>query len=202
MESMWYYVKNGADKKGPVPESELKILVSSGQLDPTDLVWSEGMTDWQPYNSVTALAGGNEPIAAEATMTGRPGMYDPAATATAAAHPVPAGLGGWLQFVGVINIISGGLTCLGGLLSAVTVILPFLYIPIGVILILMGTACLGAKKALESIVQVDAPTERFLSSIRKYMKLYSAMFIVSVILAILAVLAAITMGDMLLDSMK
>ena len=61
----------------------------------------------------------------------------------------------------------------------------------------MGTACLGAKKALESIVQVDAPTERFLSSIRKYMKLYSAMFIVSVILAILAVLAAITIGGIL-----
>ena len=72
METMWYYVKNGTDKTGPVPESELLTLASSGQVLPTDLVWSEGMTDWLPLNSVPALTG--QPQAPSPTRCSRPGL--------------------------------------------------------------------------------------------------------------------------------
>jgi hypothetical protein len=46
--SQWYYSKSGR-QLGPVPESELSRLAASGEINPaTDLVWREGMADWQP----------------------------------------------------------------------------------------------------------------------------------------------------------
>ncbi|MFM2241638.1 MAG: hypothetical protein RLZ97_493 [Verrucomicrobiota bacterium] len=46
--SQWYYSKGG-QQLGPVPESELSRLAASGEINPaTDLVWREGMADWQP----------------------------------------------------------------------------------------------------------------------------------------------------------
>ena len=179
MESMWHYVKNGTEKLGPVPESELKSLVDSGRINPTDLVWSEGMTDWQPYNTLPALGGEMEALLAAPVAAGK--------------YEVPPGLGGWLQFVGVIHIIYGALTCLGGLLMVLTVVAPLLYIPMGVLFILIGTACFGAKSALVGIVQVDAATELFLLKIKKYMMLYGILFIIGIVLTALIIVGAIIM---------
>ncbi len=191
MESMWHYVKNGTEKLGPVPESELKSLVDFGQINPTDLVWSEGMTDWQPYNAVPALGGEMEALLAAPAAIGGPAVFGaPPATGRC---EVPPGLGGWLQFVGVIHIIYGALTCLGGLLMVLTVVVPLMYIPMGVLFIVIGTACIGAKSALVGIVQVDAATELFLLKIKKYMMLYGILFIIGIVLTVLIIVGAIIM---------
>lgn len=42
----WYYVRNGG-QQGPVSLEALQQLVASGQLSPTDIVWTEGMSGWQ-----------------------------------------------------------------------------------------------------------------------------------------------------------
>lgn len=56
--SEWYYSHDG-QQKGPVPVSELARLASSGEFDPEkDLVWREGMPDWQPAASVSELSFG------------------------------------------------------------------------------------------------------------------------------------------------
>ena len=54
MESVWYYVRNGA-QNGPVTFDELKAAAASGQLAPTDLVWKEGTADWVAAQTVDGL---------------------------------------------------------------------------------------------------------------------------------------------------
>lgn len=231
MERMWYYVKNGTDKHGPVPETELKALAASGQVLPGDLVWSEGMTDWAPYASAPGLA--SAPAAAPAPEAPKSGglslgqnpYQQPAAAApsgamgtsdnamatgmamgslprSGGAYPVPEGLPGWLQFVGVMNIIGGVLTCLAGVLSIVTIIGPLLYIPFGVIMIMAGTACTGARQAAQDMQSVDATTELFLSKIKRYMVMYGIMYIVSIVLVVLGIIAAVVLLGMGMMSLE
>lgn len=41
----WHYAKDGR-QAGPVSESELQDLIASGKLQPSDLVWKQGMESW------------------------------------------------------------------------------------------------------------------------------------------------------------
>ena len=45
MAEQWYYAQQG-QRKGPVSEREIRQLISSSQLQPTDLVWKQGMAQW------------------------------------------------------------------------------------------------------------------------------------------------------------
>jgi len=50
----WHYSQDGR-QLGPISEGELKQLVATGRLRPTDLVWQEGMSDWQTAQTVAGL---------------------------------------------------------------------------------------------------------------------------------------------------
>ncbi len=52
--STWHY-SDGRNKFGPVPERELQNLVSSGEITPDHLVWTEGMDDWQPARDLRGV---------------------------------------------------------------------------------------------------------------------------------------------------
>ncbi|MCC6418275.1 MAG: DUF4339 domain-containing protein [Gemmataceae bacterium] len=54
MADEWYYAKNG-QQLGPVSRDELKQYTSAGQLRPNDLVWTEGMANWAPAQTVPGL---------------------------------------------------------------------------------------------------------------------------------------------------
>jgi len=54
MADHWHYTK-GTDRHGPVSKQELRRLADAGELQPTDLVWSEGMSDWRPARDVEEL---------------------------------------------------------------------------------------------------------------------------------------------------
>ena len=41
-----YFYARGEEQFGPVSGGQLKALATSGELEPTDLVWKEGMPDW------------------------------------------------------------------------------------------------------------------------------------------------------------
>ena len=43
---MWHVTVNGS-QKGPISEQEVQKLIQEGTLLPTDLVWKEGMKEWQ-----------------------------------------------------------------------------------------------------------------------------------------------------------
>ncbi len=57
--------------RGPVSQSELKRLASSGQLKPSDLVWRVGLADWTPAAEVTELM-----FSSESAAGGSPDHHD------------------------------------------------------------------------------------------------------------------------------
>src|SRR3954471_2317539 len=52
----WYYTMGG-QQQGPVPLDHLKSWLASGQLQPGELVWREGMPNWIAANQVPELQG-------------------------------------------------------------------------------------------------------------------------------------------------
>lgn len=54
MAADWYYSKNGHEW-GPIPASQLKNLAVKGALEPSDLVWQEGMAEWINAENVHGL---------------------------------------------------------------------------------------------------------------------------------------------------
>ncbi len=63
----WYYGENGV-QHGPVDDAELDQLLAAGRIQPTTLVWREGMNEWQPVAQVRSQGA---PIIA--TPAGYPG---------------------------------------------------------------------------------------------------------------------------------
>jgi uncharacterized protein DUF4339 len=51
----WHYTVNGQPAAVPVNAAQLKKLADSGQLQPTDLVWQDGMLEWAPAGSIKGL---------------------------------------------------------------------------------------------------------------------------------------------------
>jgi hypothetical protein len=57
MANEWYYTLNGEQQPAPASAAQLKQLATNGVLQPTDLVWQEGMANWAPASSVKGLFG-------------------------------------------------------------------------------------------------------------------------------------------------
>ncbi len=70
----WYYARAG-QRFGPLPDTELRRLAAAGQVYATDLVWSEGMADWQLAGLVPGVfpvgPGVPPPLAAARPDTGQ-----------------------------------------------------------------------------------------------------------------------------------
>lgn len=68
-EPIWYYALGDKDQ-GPVSEPQLKALLHSGEIKPSDLVWKEGMPDWIPATQVPDLIPkGDSPVAGPVPRT-------------------------------------------------------------------------------------------------------------------------------------
>jgi hypothetical protein len=50
----WYYAKDNK-RHGPLTEAQLHELAASGQLQPSDMVWKQGMQAWTPANKIEGL---------------------------------------------------------------------------------------------------------------------------------------------------
>jgi hypothetical protein len=55
-EGLWYY-SQGGQQAGPVTLDQIRQMAGAGQITPQDLVWREGMAQWQPLASIPELAG-------------------------------------------------------------------------------------------------------------------------------------------------
>lgn len=102
----WYYAKQG-QQHGPVGLADLQRLIGSGAITHQDLVWSEGMAQWQPAAQVVALT-------PPGTMAPPPGMPQPpmAAVQYASAYDAPskhAGLALTSMILSLVSIVFGGL---------------------------------------------------------------------------------------------
>ncbi|MGY8659191.1 MAG: DUF4339 domain-containing protein, partial [Verrucomicrobiales bacterium] len=47
----WFYGKEG-QQYGPIDEATLRARISTGEVGPKDLVWTEGMAKWTPLQEV------------------------------------------------------------------------------------------------------------------------------------------------------
>ncbi|HMF16312.1 MAG TPA: DUF4339 domain-containing protein, partial [Gemmataceae bacterium] len=54
MAELWYYTRDG-QAQDPVPKAELVQLAGAGLLNPTDLVWTEGMPQWVRASSAPGI---------------------------------------------------------------------------------------------------------------------------------------------------
>lgn len=54
MSPVWFYAKAGASI-GPVSLDELRLMLSSGELDRKTLVWSDSLPNWIAAQEVAAL---------------------------------------------------------------------------------------------------------------------------------------------------
>lgn len=58
MPSEWYYTVNGQQAPAPINDAQLKQMAASGQLQPTDMLWKDGMANWVPASSIKGLFAG------------------------------------------------------------------------------------------------------------------------------------------------
>jgi hypothetical protein len=52
--SQWFFTHNGI-QGGPTSGEQIRAMAAQGQLGPDDLLWRDGMTQWQPARSVGEL---------------------------------------------------------------------------------------------------------------------------------------------------
>jgi hypothetical protein len=77
-ETQWFYAKNN-QQVGPVNYETLRQMLVSGQLQPADLVWRDGMATWEPASRIPGLiavpaqpATGGHPVAPPASQPQSP----------------------------------------------------------------------------------------------------------------------------------
>lgn len=68
-----YHVGRNGQQTGPFSVEQLKAMADAGELQPTDLVWQEGMAGWEPAGTLpgvfaAASSGGGTPQAAPAPL--------------------------------------------------------------------------------------------------------------------------------------
>jgi hypothetical protein len=54
METQWYYTDQG-QRRGPVSPEQLKQLATSGRIQPSDMVWKQGMAQWAAASEIKGL---------------------------------------------------------------------------------------------------------------------------------------------------
>ncbi len=63
-----YHVGRNGKQTGPFPLEQLKAMAASGELLPTDLVWTEGMANWEPASTIPGLFQAAAPAVAPVTV--------------------------------------------------------------------------------------------------------------------------------------
>lgn len=107
----WYYFQGGS-QQGPVGDDQLRGMVASGQLAPSDSVWCNGMANWAPISSVPELAPASAPRGAPmgSAPTPSPGP-EPAYQDDYDYAPRPSASGGAKRFTlwSIILVAGAGL---------------------------------------------------------------------------------------------
>ncbi len=53
----WYWMKDG-QKHGPVDTAHLEQLARAGRLQPSDMIWRDGLPSWVPASKAKGLFDG------------------------------------------------------------------------------------------------------------------------------------------------
>jgi hypothetical protein len=111
----WFYTQNG-QRQGPVSLEALAAMKSSGQLQPQDLVWTGGMSDWKPSSQVSELSAQGTPSPIEYAS---PGMLQYSSRQMEALMFTPRAMDmlrqtrPWVRLVSILMFIGAALAILG-----------------------------------------------------------------------------------------
>ena len=94
-------------------------------------------------------------------------------------NPIIDSLSGWMKFIGICTIVSGAITCLGIITTA-----------IGIPIIFSGIALTRAAKSIKAYKQYNGPyvLNEIFTSMNKYFKIQGILSIIGIILLIIYVL--------------
>lgn len=184
MEKQWYYTVNQSERQGPVSQADLTAMIREGRVQGNDLVWADGMGDWQPATQVAELAeafGGAGAVAA-APIAAAPG----AAGAAVGPAGLPEGLVGWMNFVGIFTVISG--------------VLNLCNLLIGIFMIIAGMALLGARTALLELPRIDPAMNLFFDKFRTFLKMMGIFYIVGIVFSVIVMVVYMIMFATMMGS--
>ena len=54
-DQLWFYADSNKQQQGPLPFDEIQRLAASGVIQPSTLIWKEGMTDWTAASEVQGV---------------------------------------------------------------------------------------------------------------------------------------------------
>ncbi len=127
METRWYYTEQG-QRLGPVSSTQLKQLAASGRLQPSDMLWKEGMAQWAAasqvnglFSAATKAATVPPPIPVPSTLTPDSSDLPQSSAPSAEQHVSPSEL---------------GQTEPTNSLDNATKIDPFVWIPVGCVVVI------------------------------------------------------------------
>lgn len=170
MENQWYYARQGADRQGPVPESEIRLLIAQGQLHGTDLLWRDGLPAWVPLNTLAEFQA--TPSSPAAPFAEPAGLV-----------PVPSGLRGWMTFGGILNILMG-----------ISYVLSCFGLPIGIVQIIAGAALISASSMLDRLPGVSPEIVPFLQKLRTFFLMTGVVVLLGIALAVLMLVTMFAIG--------
>ena len=115
----WYFNCGGA-QGGPVEFATLRSMAISGQLSPDDLLWAEGMGDWQAAMTIRGLSW---PPGVSVSALGLPAPQNiqddqhsrPSNELSESLTRAAVGSRGWVLFVSIVMFLVAGLSALGGI---------------------------------------------------------------------------------------
>ncbi len=103
-------------------------------------------------------------------------------------------LSAWMGFVGIITIIGGILTALAGLFVFVVGAIP------GIVTVVLGVKLRNAKKYVDAIIAEEDLESKsgnfnmFVSSLNTYFKIQGILIIISLVMAVVAVILGVFAG--------
>lgn len=98
-EAEWYYTRNN-QQQGPVTFEALQSMAASGQVAREDLIWQQGMPNWQPAGQVAGIFGGGAPGGPSPVALNPSGFVPPSGYAPPAGGFAPGPGGGPIGFGG------------------------------------------------------------------------------------------------------
>ena len=110
-----YHVGRNGQQTGPFSIEQLKTMAANGELQPTDLVWKEGMAGWEPASTLPGVFGA-APSAAEVLPQVNPvplaqATVLPPAPGPGGPKPNPMAITGMI--LGILSVTFGLCCCSG-----------------------------------------------------------------------------------------
>jgi GYF domain 2/Domain of unknown function (DUF4234) len=122
MASEWFYTVNGQQSQSSASDAQLKQMATSGQLQPGDMVWKDGMPNWVAANTIKGLFPASLPASGEFPAAEPTPAKKPARKATVEANNDEGESGGGI--LGMHPILVFVLSsCTGGIFGLVYVYL-------------------------------------------------------------------------------